>query len=431
MKKDRYPSGMAIHLKNFIKRLSSRLTNHKGKAGRFLIAPFITITLSTGPGCSPQTDIPVPDSPVPQQNQPPVITTDPVTTALPDSAYLYQTAAVDPDSNDLAWSLLKAPEGILMDTHSGLLFGEITTPGIHAIRIAVMDEAGSSAEQSFTVTLVHKPVITSIPPRYAFSGATLRYQLHAHDPEDLALTYLMTSGPTGMELDSNSGLLSWVDPQTGIFDVALTVTNSLGLNTSQHFPLEVLHEQGMAIVSHPGNRAYVSELYEYQIATLALQDSDLSYSLIQGPPGMILDDMAGNISWEPQAEGLYHVEVLVVNEAGHQDTQEYDIEVISLESMDLMFNTQINTLFGSISLGHFQEAAQLLTPQAVTGLLPVLRDLQPFLMSIQDSFGPAQRIKIKGDIAEYMISGGQAGPHRSYFVTFIKSASGEWKIHSM
>ena len=428
---------MAIHQQKLLKRKSACTLCNEKKEDCLFIFTLLCALLICIPACSPQTDTTVhsaannPDVPHSQENLPPAITTEPVTRALPGTLYIYQAGADDPDGDELSWQLLESPTGVVLDRHSGLLYGEITSPGRHLIRLVVMDEQGADVEQSFNVVVEANPVITSIPPRYAFAGSLFRYQLQAYDPEQLGLSYTMTEGTAAMEFSRDSGLLTWVTPEPGVFDIELNVTNTIGNSATQTFQVEILHEEGLAIVSTPALEAIVSEQYEYEIAILGLQETGLRYTLVQGPQGMNLDEFTGRIIWGPVTEGMHHVEVLVSNEAGHQDDQAFEIEVTSLENMDLMFNSQIDTLFDNVSSGNFQEVATLLTPEARINLIPVLVTLQPFITTMNENLEPAQRMMISGDIAEYILSATQDGEHKSFIVTFSRNASGDWKIHSM
>lgn len=434
---DRYPAVMTMPRQKKIFQNSGASFCNPGKMDHGFISPVIWVLLLCMTGCSPQAETPVsndvstPELAEIQQNRAPVITSEPARRAFPDTAYIYQAGADDPEAQELSWQLLESPAGIVMDRRSGLLYGEFASPGDHLIRLEVMDAQGARVEQSFTVVVEPGPVISSIPPRYAFSGSIFRYQLHAYVPEQLGLSYTMARGPAGMEFSTDSGLLTWQDPEPGSFEIELTVTNSIGHSATQAFQLDILHEQGLAMVSTPAMQAYVREKYEYQPVILALQETGTRYTLEHSPPGMIVDEATGYISWEPQTEGRHHVEVRVTNEAGYRDIQIFDIEVTSLEKMDLMFNSRIDSLFDNVSSGNFMAAAGLLTAAARISLLPALHNLQPYITGIHDNFEPAVRMMIRGDIAEYIVSGTQAGQQRSFIITFTRNATGEWEIHNM
>jgi hypothetical protein len=435
---ERYCSGMVnVEPQQLAKRNANFALCRLENAACLLLCPSLCSLVIGISGCSPQTDIPLhndatgTDTSNTQVNNPPVISSEPILEATPDNAYVYQASANDVDEDDLSWQLIDAPAGLAMDRRSGLIYGMITSPGDHLITLAVADGQGASVEQTYTVRVRSTPIITSLAPGYAFTGSTFRYQFHAYDPGQLDLGYSMNKAPTGMSIAVESGMLEWADPIAGVFEIELTVSNNLGHSTKQAFLLQILDEQDLTIVSRALTKGYVSEKYEYQVGILTTRQSGISYSLLQGPPGMNMDVETGQISWIPQIEGNYHVEIQVMNEAGYQDTQDFLIDVTTLEKMDMMFNGQIDTLFDLIASGHFPEVVRLLTAQAVVKLLPVFRELQPFISSMKDNFDPLERVMIDGDIAEYILPGTQAGETQLFIVTFIRDSSGMWKIQSM
>jgi hypothetical protein len=90
---------------------------------------------------------------------------------------------------------------------------------------------------------------------------------------------------------------------------------SIGIYTAAHAP---------EITTTPDLTATVAALYIYDI------DADGNpapeYFLVSGPPGMTIDPDQGNITWLPDAEGFYQVQVEAFNSAGF-DTQSFHIEV--------------------------------------------------------------------------------------------------------
>lgn len=68
------------------------------------------------------------------------------------------------------------------------------------------------------------PVITSAPVTAATAGQAYQYPVAASDPAGAALSYSLTSAPTGMTI-SSSGIVSWANPVTGISTVTVRADN--------------------------------------------------------------------------------------------------------------------------------------------------------------------------------------------------------------
>ncbi len=85
-------------------------------------------------------------------NSPPEIVSAPPTDALVNLTYTYDVAAADPDDDPLAFTLTRAPTGMVIDAS-----GHVSWPvepadlGAHEVEVTVTDGFGGSASQAFTV----------------------------------------------------------------------------------------------------------------------------------------------------------------------------------------------------------------------------------------------------------------------------------------
>ena len=92
----------------------------------------------------------------PQPNEPPVITSAPVTTATENLLYNYDVEATDPNAGDiLTFSLDLAPSGMAIDETSGLVqwTPAISQLGDHNVTVRVTDADGLFDTQEFVITV--------------------------------------------------------------------------------------------------------------------------------------------------------------------------------------------------------------------------------------------------------------------------------------
>ena len=82
------------------------------------------------------------------------------------------------------------------------------------------------------------PVIESDPTLTATEGALYTYVVEATDPEGDTLTYSLTTSPTGMTINSSTGVISWTPASAGSYDVTVEVAD-LYRSTSQLFTITV------------------------------------------------------------------------------------------------------------------------------------------------------------------------------------------------
>ena len=96
-------------------------------------------------------------------NDPPTITSTPVTTATEDTAYSYDVNASDPDVGDtLTYSLVTKPSGMSINATTGVISWTPTNAqvGGNAVMVRVRDAALAEGTQSFTITVAN----TNDPP---------------------------------------------------------------------------------------------------------------------------------------------------------------------------------------------------------------------------------------------------------------------------
>ena len=133
----------------------------------------------------------------------------------------------------------------------------------HAVVVQVNDGQGGYDQQAFSVLVSgdspnRPPLITSIPvaetaldTMRASGEPSYQYDMEATDPDFDTLTFGLLDGPDGLEIDTETGLLTWrpdVD-DVGFHDVSVQVSDERGGVASQQYVLRVTAE--------PGNRAPV------------------------------------------------------------------------------------------------------------------------------------------------------------------------------
>ena len=99
-------------------------------------------------------------------NRAPKITSTAIITGTENIEYVYDVDATDPDGDTLTYSLLTGPDGLTIDSSTGVISwipGSEQT-GSHTITVEVSDENGGTDTQTFTVNVMdvnHPPEITS------------------------------------------------------------------------------------------------------------------------------------------------------------------------------------------------------------------------------------------------------------------------------
>ena len=84
----------------------------------------------------------------------------------------------------------------------------------------------------------NSPIIESDPITTAKEGATYTYDVEATDPNGDTLTYSLTAGPTGMTINSSTGVINWTPDSAGSFEVTVEVSDGSKTDT-QPFTITV------------------------------------------------------------------------------------------------------------------------------------------------------------------------------------------------
>ncbi len=251
----------------------------------------------------------------------PTITSTPETNALRDQAYAYSVVASG--STPLNFSLSQSPAGMTINSSTGFISWTPADVGTFAVTVKVGNSVGTD-EQSFSIVVKQTPKITSVP----LSSANVN-QLYAYDVDASGApppTFSLIAPPTGMAINSNSGLINWTPTATGLYSVTVKATNSVG-SDSQLFSIVVnasSTEEAPQINSNPVTSGNINQLYTYDVDASGRPAPQ--YSLPTAPDGMAINATTGNISWLPTSSGTFNVTVMASNNAG-SDSQSFALTV--------------------------------------------------------------------------------------------------------
>ena len=170
------------------------------------------------------------------------------------------------------------------------------------------------------------PNIVSTPTTNTTAGLTYTYDVNASG--NPGITYSLVNPPTGMTIDSVTGVITWVPTVSGDFTIRVRATNSEGQD-SQNYTLTVT-AVAPDIISSPVTGAITGHLYTYDVDATGLPAP--TYSLTTNPAGMAIDPNTGIISWPSPTTGSHDVTVEASNDGG-TDVQSFSIDVVEPSSV--------------------------------------------------------------------------------------------------
>jgi hypothetical protein len=354
----------------------------------------------------------------PSSNLYPVIVSQPDTAATQGMLWSYAANATDTDGDSLRYTLISAPSTMTVDSTSGLLQW---TPnqaqadvGIYNVHFRVTDGVAGIDSQLFVVTVVdvnEAPVVTSVPDTVAFVDSLYQYQVTANDPDSDPIQFYLVArpqSPSPMNI-SAGGLITWTPDiiQLGANVVSVQIRDSLDLRTAQTFTIHVSRINRPPVITSTPDTVALDEMpYQYQL-TAADPDSDaVSWRLVEGPPSMTVDSLAGLISWTPDDAdvGLVTVRVEVRDTLAATATQQFIVAVSDSMEAPILTAVPDTTIYEDISFIYtisavdedsnavlrFTDNATLWTVDSTTGLInftPVAADTGNFNIAVEVSDG--------------------------------------------
>ncbi|NCT42819.1 MAG: RHS famlily protein, partial [Microcystis aeruginosa G11-09] len=257
-------------------------------------------------------------------NQAPNITSKPLFIANVGNPYQYQIQASDPDGQSLTYQLIESPQGMTINTNTGLVQWNTPITGNYKVVVAAFDSLGLGVTQGYNLTakVNSLPVIRSTtPPTGAVPGVPYRYDIQATDPDGGILTYSLdpASQAKGITLDE-SGRLSWTpsNSQTGIHAITLTITDAAGGKVTQSFNLTVAPDTTApkVIINRNKNFTNKGEAVSFQVsATDNVGIANLQL-LINNTPVVI--DSNGVATFTPTNPGIITAKAFASDAAGNK-----------------------------------------------------------------------------------------------------------------
>lgn len=267
-------------------------------------------------------------TPANTSSTPPSIISAAKTTALRGQEYLYSVIANG--GTPMSFALAQKPIGMSIDTSTGLINWTPNSTGSFPVTVRVTNAFGN-IEQSFIVTVQQLPEITSEPVTTVAPNQPYAYDVDATGVP--APTYQLTQAPTGMTIDSTSGLIQWTPTNLAIVNVTVRAQNSVG-EIEQEFTINVAtieSPEQPEFTSEPVTIAAVGDPYSYNVD--ATGKPSPQFSLTTAPTGMTINATTGVINWVPTTAGATNVTVVATNSAGTVN-QSFTVQVATAVSGD-------------------------------------------------------------------------------------------------
>ena len=210
------------------------------------------------------------------------------------------------------------------------------------------NDTTGSWNSSTTEDCNEPPVIDSFSAGSATEDIEYQLDIDATDPESDTVSFSISNAPSGMSIDSGSGLITWT-PENGVTaSGTVTITASDGEQDgatpdTETFSLSVSAvNDAPQITSTAGTSATESSQYSYSLSVTDVDNSSgqLSYALSNAPSGMSVSS-GGEVTWTP-GNGVTTsgtVTVTVTDQEPLQDTEDFTISVTAVNTAPSITST--------------------------------------------------------------------------------------------
>src|SRR6266852_4574374 len=294
-------------------------------------------------------------------NSPPTLSVPPAQTINELATLTVTNTATDPDipTNTLTFSLVAAPTGVNLNPATGVLTWtptEAQGPSTNVITVRVTDNGSPplSDTKSFTVIVneVNSAPTLTVPPTQTINELTTLIVTNTATDADIpanTLTFSLVASPSGMTLDSATGVLTWTPteaqgPSTNVITVRVTDNGTPPLSDTKSFTVIVNEVNSAPILTVPPTQT-INELTTLSVTNTAT-DPDipanvLTFALVASPSGMTLDTATGVLAWTPsEAQGpstnIITVRVTDDGSLSLSDTKSFTIIVNEVNSAPVL-----------------------------------------------------------------------------------------------
>ncbi len=226
-----------------------------------------------------------------------------------------QVTAVD-TSTPLSYSASGLPPGLSLNTTTGAISGTPTTLGNSSVTVQVKDASGNLGTTFFSWNVYDSVSLASSADQSTPLDGTVDLAFPATAQSGAPITYSASGLPSGLSIDTSTGVVSGTATATGTSAVTITATASTGASASDSFTWNVVQASDALLFASPADQSSTtSSSAGLYISATSSGDAAVSYSASGLPPGLLVN-YNGEITGTPNTDGTYNVTVAATEPDG-------------------------------------------------------------------------------------------------------------------
>jgi len=273
----------------------------------------------------------------------PVITSPTTATGPIGVAFNYTIEASNVPTSFNATGL---PSGLSINATTGVILGIPTASGTSSVTISATNVAGTYSQPLTLIIYPSTPVVNSATAVAGITGTAFSYQITA---SNLPASFDATGLPSGLSIDTTTGLISGTPTSAGSSTVTISATNDAGTGTAI-LTLTIQSATAPVIDSATTDGGTAGITFSYSIAA---SNSPTSYNATGLPSGLSINTATGVISGTPTTVGTSTVSLSAINAfgtgtailkltIGSQASPVINISTTSVGTVGLAFNYTIS-----------------------------------------------------------------------------------------
>lgn len=273
-------------------------------------------------------------------NQPPVI----LTTSVPEATVgrqVSQSLSASGGTSPIKWSISQGilPQGILLDSSTGVLSGIAAVSGPFTFTVKLEDVNGAVDTEILTMIVNTEPAITTTSLSDTTAGANYIDTLQVSGGTAPYSWEILSGLPPGLNLITDTGEIIGIPNAAGNWQFTVTVRDINGASISKN----------MQILVNPApdiNTSSISNIYQGTsgtdfIFTATGGVAPYTWDVVSGnlPAGLVLDGQTGTVSGTPVKPGIYTFTLQITDSTGVSSSVTYTWAILANPPGNVDFTT--------------------------------------------------------------------------------------------